>query len=81
MSGSYLAAAADDSAVVALSGSHLTIVVVVAAVALIALAVAGGLVREVLSAGQGTERMQNIARLIRGTEGKIGQKSAEPAAS
>ena len=64
MSGSYLAAAADDSAVVALSGSHLTIVVVVAAVALIALAVAGGLVREVLSAGQGTERMQNIARAV-----------------
>ncbi|MCF6472937.1 sodium-translocating pyrophosphatase [Nonomuraea sp. MG754425] len=48
----------------ALSGNNLTIVVVVAAVALIALAVAGGLVREVLAAGQGTERMQNIARAV-----------------
>ncbi|MCP2346889.1 K(+)-stimulated pyrophosphate-energized sodium pump [Nonomuraea roseoviolacea subsp. carminata] len=38
--------------------------IVVAAVALIALAVAGGLVREVLRADQGTERMQNIARAV-----------------
>ncbi|WP_372453519.1 sodium-translocating pyrophosphatase [Acrocarpospora catenulata] len=36
----------------------------VAAVAMIALAVAGGLVREVLAAPQGTERMQNIARAV-----------------
>ncbi|WP_067171015.1 sodium-translocating pyrophosphatase [Microtetraspora niveoalba] len=56
--------AADEGAAVSLNGSHLTLVVVVAAVALIALAVAGGLVREVLSAGQGTERMQNIARAV-----------------
>ncbi|MEU9887276.1 sodium-translocating pyrophosphatase [Sphaerisporangium sp. NPDC051011] len=62
MSRLYLAA--DDAAAVSLSGSHLTIVIVVAAVALIALAVAGGLVREVLGAGQGTERMQNIARAV-----------------
>ena len=62
MSGPYLAAV--DDAAVALSGNHLTIVIVVAAVALIALAVAGGLVREVLAAGQGTERMQNIARAV-----------------
>lgn len=48
----------------ALNGSNLTIVIVVAAVALIALAVAGGLVREVLRADQGTERMQNIARAV-----------------
>ncbi|WP_250575265.1 sodium-translocating pyrophosphatase [Nonomuraea sediminis] len=48
----------------ALSGNNLTIVIVVAAVALIALAVAGGLVREVLAADQGTERMQNIARAV-----------------
>jgi len=47
-----------------LSGNNLTIVIVVAAVALIALAVAGGLVREVLAADQGTERMQNIARAV-----------------
>jgi K(+)-stimulated pyrophosphate-energized sodium pump len=48
----------------ALSSNNLTIVIVVAAVALIALAVAGGLVREVLAADQGTERMQNIARAV-----------------
>ncbi|WP_344934461.1 sodium-translocating pyrophosphatase [Sphaerisporangium flaviroseum] len=62
MSRLYLAA--DDAAAVSLSGSHLTIVIVVAAVALLALAVAGGLVREVLAADQGTERMQNIARAV-----------------
>ncbi|GLW08935.1 K(+)-insensitive pyrophosphate-energized proton pump [Microtetraspora sp. NBRC 13810] len=62
MSGPYLAAA--DTATVDLSGGHLTIVIVVAAVALLALAVAGGLVREVLGAGQGTERMQNISRAV-----------------
>ncbi|WP_055479005.1 sodium-translocating pyrophosphatase [Sphaerimonospora mesophila] len=56
--------AAGEGAAVALNGSHLTLVVVVAAVALLALAVAGGLVREVLAAGQGTERMQNIARAV-----------------
>ncbi|MGW4638268.1 sodium-translocating pyrophosphatase [Sphaerisporangium sp. NPDC004334] len=61
---SRLNLAADDAAAVSLSGSHLTIVIVVAAVALLALAVAGGLVREVLAAGQGTERMQNIARAV-----------------
>ncbi|MEV4293653.1 sodium-translocating pyrophosphatase [Microbispora rosea] len=56
--------AAGEGAAVALSGSHLTLVVVVAVVALLALAVAGTLVREVLAAGQGTERMQNIARAV-----------------
>ncbi|WP_169980857.1 sodium-translocating pyrophosphatase [Microbispora sp. H10836] len=60
----YYAAAADEGAAVALNGSHLTLVIVVAVVALLALAVAGGLVREVLAAGQGTERMQNIARAV-----------------
>ncbi|WP_017595487.1 sodium-translocating pyrophosphatase [Nocardiopsis potens] len=43
---------------------NFTLVVVVLAVALLALAVAGALVREVLSAGQGTERMQNIALAV-----------------
>ncbi|GAA5074605.1 sodium-translocating pyrophosphatase [Thermocatellispora tengchongensis] len=62
MSGPYLAAV-DDTAV-SLSGNHITLVIVVAAVALLALAVAGGLVREVLGANQGTERMQNIARAV-----------------
>ncbi|WP_084955911.1 sodium-translocating pyrophosphatase [Thermoactinospora rubra] len=62
MSRQYLAA--EPVSTLNLSGSNLTIVVVVAAVALIALAVAGGLVREVLKADQGTERMQNIARAV-----------------
>ncbi|MEU8173504.1 sodium-translocating pyrophosphatase [Microbispora hainanensis] len=56
--------AAGEGTAVALNGSHLTLVIVVAVVALLALAVAGGLVREVLAAGQGTERMQNIARAV-----------------
>ncbi|MFC5834262.1 sodium-translocating pyrophosphatase [Nonomuraea insulae] len=56
--------AAEPASNLALSANNLTIVIVVAAVALIALAVAGGLVREVLSHGQGTERMQNIARAV-----------------
>ncbi|MBN6055870.1 sodium-translocating pyrophosphatase [Nonomuraea sp. RK-328] len=56
--------AAEPASNLALSGNNLTIVIVVAAVALIALAVAGGLVREVLRADQGTERMQNIARAV-----------------
>ncbi len=47
-----------------LVGGDLTLVVVVGVVALLALAVAGGLVREVLAAGQGTEKMQNIARAV-----------------
>ncbi|MFI6321418.1 sodium-translocating pyrophosphatase [Nonomuraea sp. NPDC050556] len=62
MSKLYLAAA--PATKLELSSFNLTIVVVVAAVALIALAVAGGLVREVLKADQGTERMQDIARAV-----------------
>src|ERR1700730_10479769 len=46
------------------SGSNLTWVVVVAVIALLALAVAGWLVREVLAASQGTEKMQEIALSI-----------------
>ncbi|MGH3098681.1 MAG: sodium-translocating pyrophosphatase [Streptosporangiales bacterium] len=49
---------------VSLSGANVTTVVVVAVVALLALAVAGALVREVLKAGQGTERMQEISRAV-----------------
>ncbi|GAB3500151.1 sodium-translocating pyrophosphatase [Nocardiopsis coralliicola] len=56
--------AVDDGAALALDGMNFTLVVVVLAVALLALAVAGALVREVLSAGQGTERMQNIALAV-----------------
>src|SRR6266496_665287 len=54
--------AADSGAVV--SGGNLTLVFVVAVIALLALAVAGWLVREVLAAGQGTAKMQEIARAI-----------------
>ncbi len=56
--------AAESGAGLALHGMDFTLVVVVLAVALLALAVAGALVREVLAADQGTERMQNIARAV-----------------
>jgi K(+)-stimulated pyrophosphate-energized sodium pump len=49
---------------VSVSGGNLTLVVVVAVIALLALAVAGWLVREVLAASQGTEKMQEIAHAI-----------------
>ena len=60
---SRLSLAAGGGAI-GVTGSNLTWVVVVAVVALLALAVAGVLVREVLAASQGTERMQEIARAI-----------------
>ncbi len=46
------------------SGSNLTWVIIVGVVALLALGVAGVLVREVLAAGQGTQRMQEIAKAV-----------------
>src|SRR5215472_15971755 len=49
---------------VSLTGSNLTLVVVVGVVALLALAVAGWLVREVLAASQGTAKMQEIAHAV-----------------
>jgi K(+)-stimulated pyrophosphate-energized sodium pump len=49
---------------VSVSGSNLTWVVIVAVVGLLALGVAGTLVREVLAASQGTEKMQEIARAV-----------------
>ncbi|WP_339155802.1 sodium-translocating pyrophosphatase [Actinomadura luteofluorescens] len=52
------------SAEVDLGGGDLSLVVVVAVVALLALAVAAGLVRDVLAAGQGTAKMQEIARAV-----------------
>src|SRR5215471_10693286 len=61
--GSVLADRA-GSATATVTGSHLTWVVVVAVVALIALAVAGLLVREVLAASQGTAKMQEIAKAV-----------------
>ena len=53
-----------SSAGVALHGANLTWVVVVAVVALLALAVAGLLVREVLAASQGSQKMQEISRAV-----------------
>ena len=61
MSSQVSALAANTASV---SGSNLTWVVIVAVVALLALGVAGVLVREVLSAGQGTQRMQEIAKAV-----------------
>jgi K(+)-stimulated pyrophosphate-energized sodium pump len=53
-----------SGSVVTVSGGNLTLVVVVAVIALLALAVAGGLVRNVLAADQGTEKMQEISRAV-----------------
>ncbi|WP_371781424.1 sodium-translocating pyrophosphatase [Streptosporangium subroseum] len=61
---SVLHLVAVEEPAISLSGSHFNIVIVVAVVALLALGVAGALVREVLAADQGTERMQNIARAV-----------------
>ena len=58
---SGLTLAADGGMALPLEGLDLTLVIIVMAVALLALAVAGMLVREVLAAQQGTERMSNIA--------------------
>src|SRR5579859_167534 len=49
---------------VSVSGSNLTWVIIVAVVGLLALGVAGALVREVLAASQGTQRMQDISRAV-----------------
>ncbi|ASU81908.1 sodium-translocating pyrophosphatase [Nocardiopsis gilva YIM 90087] len=62
MSGLSLAAVGGNG--LALEGMNFTLVIVVLVVALLALAVAGMLVREVLAAGQGTERMQSIALAV-----------------
>src|SRR5580658_3457554 len=55
---------ADGAAAATVRGSNLTWVVVVAVVALLALVVAGLLVREVLAASQGTAKMQEIAKAV-----------------
>src|ERR1700734_646655 len=56
--------AAGTAPTATVSGSNLTWVVIVAVIGLLALGVAGALVREVLAASQGTERMQEIARAV-----------------
>ncbi|KWW97514.1 sodium-translocating pyrophosphatase [Carbonactinospora thermoautotrophica] len=62
MSGLYQTAAGGEP--IALSGGNLTLVVVVALVAVAALGVAGFLVREVLSASEGTDNMKRIAAAV-----------------
>ncbi|HYZ55040.1 MAG TPA: sodium-translocating pyrophosphatase [Streptosporangiaceae bacterium] len=49
---------------VGVSGGNLVWIVIAAVIALLALAVAGWLVREVLAASQGTAKMQEIARAV-----------------
>src|SRR5487761_1014208 len=57
-------AAGGPGAAATVSGGELTWVVIVAVVGLLALAVAGWLVREVLAASQGTAKMQEIAKAV-----------------
>src|ERR1700730_14384783 len=57
-------AAGGPVAPVSVSGGNLTWGVIVAVVALLALAIAGVLVREVLAASQGTAKMQEIAKAV-----------------
>jgi K(+)-stimulated pyrophosphate-energized sodium pump len=49
---------------ITLTGANLTYVIIVALISLGALVVAGFLAREVLAAGEGTEKMQEIARAV-----------------
>jgi K(+)-stimulated pyrophosphate-energized sodium pump len=55
---------AEGTGAVSVSGGNLTLVVIVAVIALLALAVAGWLVREVLAADQGTAKMQEISKAV-----------------
>src|SRR6202021_3977832 len=57
-------AAGGPVAPVSVSGSNLTWVVIVAVIPLLALGVAGVLVREVLAASKGTAKMQEIAKAV-----------------
>ncbi|HZY28108.1 MAG TPA: sodium/proton-translocating pyrophosphatase, partial [Jiangellaceae bacterium] len=56
--------AQETSPAISLSGSNLSYVVVVALVAIAALVMAGLFRREVLAAGEGTERMQAISLAV-----------------
>src|SRR3982750_2365732 len=47
-----------------LTGSNLSIIIVAAAIALVALGFAAGLVRTVLATGKGTQKMQGIAGAV-----------------
>jgi K(+)-stimulated pyrophosphate-energized sodium pump len=61
---SGLQVAAEGAAATPVEGGNYLIIAVVAVVGLLALAVAAGLVREVLAASEGTEKMQGIARAV-----------------
>jgi K(+)-stimulated pyrophosphate-energized sodium pump len=53
-----------DAGELSLAGEHVTYVVVAAVIALVALGFAGVLVRSVLSAGKGTQKMQDISAAV-----------------
>jgi K(+)-stimulated pyrophosphate-energized sodium pump len=59
-----LQSVAEGSTVTPVGGGNYLIVAVVAVVGLLALAVAAGLVREVLAASEGTQKMQEIAKAV-----------------
>ncbi|GAB3433422.1 proton/sodium-translocating pyrophosphatase [Flindersiella endophytica] len=59
-----LASSETPSAEATIAGGNLLLVGLVAAVAVMALVIAAGLVRQVLAADQGTEKMREIARAI-----------------
>ncbi len=59
-----LSAAAAAGGPVNVTGGNLVLIVIALAVALLALGVAAGLVREVLASSQGTQRMQEIALAV-----------------
>ena len=64
MSATTTLAASDGGLTTHVSGGDYTLVIVVAVVALAALGVAGFLVREVLAASQGNDKMQEIAKAV-----------------
>jgi K(+)-stimulated pyrophosphate-energized sodium pump len=55
---------AEGSSVTPVTGGNYLIIIIVAVVGLMALAVAAGLVREVLAASEGTQKMRDIARAV-----------------
>ena len=62
--GECMSSASLAAAVVTVSGTNYTVVLIVALIAVAALVVAGLLVREVLAAGEGTEKMKEIAGAV-----------------
>ena len=65
-----------------LAGGNLTLVIVAAVIALVALGFAAALVKAVLSAGKGTEKMQEIAGAIaEGAQAYLRRSSRRSASS